>query len=84
MAEFVLSPGFLREEQDWEKGASPRDAEALEKALAAIVADPELRGRFLSHYDPAKPSFLYRAGPLLIHYRVGADGVVEFLNLYHH
>jgi hypothetical protein len=28
------------------------------------------------------PSYLYRVGPLLIHYRLAPDGRIEFLNLF--
>ena len=83
MAEFLFSRRFLREVVDWEKGASPRDRDALEQALAAIAADPALPGRVPSFYNPQEPSYLYRAGSFLVHYRLTADGKVEFLNLFH-
>jgi hypothetical protein len=35
-----------------------------------------------SFYDPLRPSYLYRSGPLLIHYRGVETGGVEFLNLF--
>jgi len=68
---------------DWEKSASPRDREALEQVLAATAADPALPGRVPSFYDPQTPSYLYRSGSFLVHYRLTADGKVEFLNLFH-
>ena len=83
MAEFLFSRRFLREVVDWEKGASPRDRDALEQVLAAIAADPALPGRVPSFYNPQEPSYLYRAGSFLVHYRLTADGKVEFLNLFH-
>ncbi len=83
MAEFIFSRRFLREVVDWEKSASPRDRDALEQILAAIAADPALPGRVPSFYNPQEPSYLYRAGSFLVHYRLTADGKVEFLNLFH-
>ena len=83
MAEFFFSRRFLREVVDWEKSASPRDRDALEQALAAISADPSLPGRVPSFYNPQEPSYLYRASSFLVHYRLTADGKVEFLNLFH-
>ena len=81
MAEFRFAASFLRELAEWEPVASPRDVEWLEKALAAVAHDPALAGRVPSYYDPALPSYLYRIGPILIHYRVKERGVVEFMNL---
>ncbi len=83
MAKFIFARRFLRDVADWEKGASPRDRDAFDQVLSAISADPTLPGRALSFYDPQRPSYLYRAGPFLIHYRETADGGVEFLNLFH-
>lgn len=83
MADFVFARLFLRELADWDKSASPRAREALEQVLATIAADPALRGRVPSFYDPQNPSYLYRSGSFLVHYRVSADGKVEFLNLFH-
>jgi hypothetical protein len=82
VAEFVFSRRFLRELAEWEPLASPRDVEALETHLTAIAANPDLPGRVPSFYDPSSPSYLFRAGTLLIHYRVGKLGRVEFLNLF--
>ena len=82
MAELAFARRFLRDLAEWEGTSSPRDVEALEQALAAIAADPSLAGRVPSFYDPAAPTYLYRAGPVLIHYRVMSRGGVEFLNLF--
>ncbi len=82
MTGYRFSIRFLRDLQAWEESASSRDLEVLEKVLAAIVANPDLPGRVHSYYDPARPSFLYRFGPLLIHYRLTPDAELEFLNLF--
>lgn len=83
MAEFIFTRRFLLDVADWEKRASPRDQAALEQVLAAIAADPSLPGRAPSFYDPHAPSYLYRAGTFLVHYRLTDKGKVEFLNLFH-
>jgi len=54
----------------------------LQEVLAAIVDDPNLPGRVPSFYDPTSPSYLYRFGNFLIHFRVPNPGVVEFVNLF--
>jgi len=82
MAEFAFSPRFLQDLAEWEQNASAKDKEALDKVLAAIVQNPALAGRVPSFYDPLVPSYLYRAGAVLIHYRV-TDDQVEFLNLFY-
>ena len=82
MAEFAFARRFLRDLAEWEGTSSPRDVEALDQVLAAIAADPSLPGRVPSFYDPAAPTYLYRAGSVLIHYRVISGGGVEFLNLF--
>ena len=82
MAEFLFARRFLREMTDWEKSTSLHDHQALAQVLAAIAADPALPGRVQSFYDPQAPSYLFRAGGLLVHYRLTADGHVEFLNLF--
>jgi hypothetical protein len=82
VADFVLTRKFLEELAAFEKSASARDVRNLEETLAAIVRDPHLAGRVPSFYDPSVPSYLYRSGNLLIHYRVPRGGVVEFLNLF--
>jgi hypothetical protein len=80
--EFVFARRFLRDLAEWDVLASPRDVEALEKVLAAIADSPDLAGRVPSFYDPSAPSYLFRGGALLIHYRIGERGAVEFLNLF--
>ena len=82
MADYVLTRQFLQELALFEKSGSARDLESLEEALVAIVQDPNLPGRVPSFYDPSLPSYLYRSGNLLIHYRTPRPGVVEFLNLF--
>lgn len=82
MAEFLFARRFLRDLAEWEPNSSPPDRQVLDRALASISNDPALAGRAPSFYDPTRPSYLYRAGPLLIHYRVRDDATVEFLNLF--
>lgn len=82
MAEFTVLPRFSFEWSEWEKTASPRDLEELDRAMAAIALDPALPGRFRSYYDPIDPTFLYRIENVIIHYRIAADGAVEFVNLF--
>lgn len=82
MADFVLTLEFLEELAAFEKSASAHDLKNLEETLAAIVQNPSLPGRVPSFYDPSLPSYLYRSGDLLIHYRVPRRGLVEFLNLF--
>lgn len=82
MADFVLTQGFLEELAAFEKSASSQDLKNLEDTLAAIVENPALPGRVPSFYDPSLPSYLYRSGNLLVHYRVPRRGLVEFLNLF--
>ena len=82
MADYVLSRQFLEDMATFEKSASARDLENVEKAIAAIAQAPNLPGRVPSFYDPSLPSYLYRSGNLLIHYRLPRRGVVEFLNLF--
>jgi len=82
-ADTVFSRQFSRELAEWEGIASPRDREALEAVLTEIAADhPYLPGRFASFYHPLRPSYLYRRGNMMIHYRVDDDEHVEFLNLF--
>jgi hypothetical protein len=83
VAEFIFVRQFLSHVREWEQQASPRDREVLERILAAIAGDPELPGRASSFYDPQSPSYLYRSGAVLVHYRVTHDGKVEFLNLFY-
>lgn len=82
MADFVFTRQFLHELSEFEKSASDQDLKNLEQILAAIVQDPHLRGRVPSFYDPSLPSYLYRAGNILVHFRVNQRGDVEFLNLF--
>ena len=82
MADYVLSRQFLEDMAAFEKSASARDLENVEKAIAAIAQAPNLPGRVPSFYDPSLPSYLYRSGSLLIHYRLPQPGLVEFLNLF--
>ncbi|TAK10055.1 hypothetical protein EPO44_00490 [bacterium] len=82
MADYILSRQFLEDMAVFEKSASARDLENLEKAIAAIAQAPNLPRRVPSFYDPSSPSYLYRSVNLLIHYRVPQPGVVEFLNLF--
>jgi len=81
VAEIVFARRFLRDLAEYEATHSPRDVEALDGALASIGSDPTLAGRVPSFYDPAAPSYLYRAGACLVHYRIDSDRV-EFLNLF--
>jgi len=82
VADYVLSRRFLEELAVFEKSSSTRDLINLEETLASIVGDPSLPGRVPSFYDPSLPSYLYRSGNLLIHYRTPRSGLVEFLNLF--
>ena len=82
MDEFSFSPRFLQDLAEWEQTASSKDKEALDKILAALVKNPALPGRVSSFYDPQSPSYLYRAGAVLIHFRI-VDDQVEFLNLFY-
>ncbi|MGH7809353.1 MAG: hypothetical protein ACREP5_03645, partial [Candidatus Binatia bacterium] len=66
----------------FEKSVSANDLKSLEEVLAAIVNNPNLPGRVPSFYDPAAPSYLYRSGNFLLHFRVLTTGAVEFLNLF--
>ena len=81
MDDFSFSPRFLQDLAEWEAAASPREREALDQVLATIVANPALPGRAPSFYDPLAPSYLYRVGRVLIHYRVETNEVL-FLNLF--
>jgi hypothetical protein len=82
VADYRLARQFLDELALFEKSASSRDLENLDKTLAAIVANPALPGRVPSFYDPTLPSYLYRSGRLLLHYRVNESDEIEFLNLF--
>jgi hypothetical protein len=82
VADCRLARRFLEELALFEKSASSRDLENLDDTLASIVANPALAGRVPSFYDPTLPSYLYRSGTLLIHYRVNDSNEIEFLNLF--
>jgi len=82
VAEYLLSQQFLAELSLFEKSVSARDRRNLEETLAAIVQNPNLPGRVSSFYDPTAPSYLYRSGNILIHYRVTDRDQIEFLNLF--
>jgi hypothetical protein len=82
VADYGFARQFLEDLAAFEKSASARDLENLDQALAAITQDPNLPGRMPSFYDPSLPSYLYRSGNVLIHYRLPRPGVVEFLNLF--
>jgi hypothetical protein len=61
--------------------ASESDLDALDRAIASIAANPALPGRVPSYYDPAAPSYLFRPGTALIHFRPRTNGAVIFLNV---
>jgi hypothetical protein len=82
VADYLFTRPFLEELALFEKSASSRDIGSLEEAFAAIAQNPHLPGRIPSFYDPSSPSYLYRSGNILLHYRISAVGVVEFLNLF--
>jgi hypothetical protein len=83
VADFSFSPQCLQELAEWEATTSPREQDALDQVLAAIVTNPALPGRVPSFYDPLAPSYLCRAGRVLIHYRVVGTDQVQFLNLFY-
>ena len=82
MADFGFTQRFLKELSEFERGASRADRALLEETLATIAKDPYLAGRIPSFYDPSLPSYLYRSGHLVIHYRLSDDDSVEFLNVF--
>lgn len=82
MTDFRLSKRFLDELSLFEKSASARDLQHLDETLAAIVRNPQLPGRVPSFYDPTSPSYIYRSGKIIIHYRETDDDDIEFLNLF--
>lgn len=84
MAEPAFTPSFLRRVAELEKRASAAELELLEKALARIVADPELAERFPTFYDPNLPTFFVRAGPCLVGFAVDEKtGGVTFVSLFY-
>ena len=82
MADYLFSRKFLEELALFEKSVSPRYLKNLEETLAAIAHNPHLAGRVPSFYDPSAPSYLYRSGIILIHYRETDFNKIEFLNLF--
>jgi len=82
VADYLLTRQYLEELAVFEKSVSARDFQRLEETMAAIVQNPNLPGRVPSYYDPSTPSYLYRSGNLLIHFRLPNPTVVEFLNLF--
>jgi hypothetical protein len=82
VAEYHFSRRFLEELSLFERSVSAGDLKRLEEVLAAIIDNPDLPGRVPSFYDPTSPSYLYRSGTFLIHFRVPNPGVIEFLNLF--
>jgi len=82
VADFLLAKRFLDELSHFEKSASPRDLQHLDETLAAIAQNPQLPGRVPSFYDPTSPSYLYRSGKIVIHYRETDAEEIEFLNLF--
>jgi hypothetical protein len=81
VAELVFARRFLRDLAEFEASHSPSDVELPDRALGAIADNPGLSGRVPSFYEPEEPSYLYRAGRALVHYRA-AGTRVEFLNLF--
>ena len=82
MADYIFTLQFLKELAAFEKSVSARDLKNLEECMAAIVQDPHLPGRVPSFYDPSLPSYLYRSGHIIIHYRTPQPELVEFLNVF--
>lgn len=82
MADFSFTSQFLQELAEWEATVAPREREVLDQALAEIVMNPALPRRAPSFYDPLAPSYLYRAGRVLVHYRIVATEQIQFLNLF--
>lgn len=82
MADYLLSRQFLEELSAFEKSVSTRDIRNLEESLAAIIHNPNLPRKVPSFYDPTSPSYLYRSGSILIHYRMTDSDQIEFLNIF--
>ncbi len=82
MPDFRFTRTFLRQLAECEASASERDREVVERAIASIAANPCLAGRIPSYYDPGRPSYLYRAGAALIHFRPLPEGGAIFLNFF--
>lgn len=82
VADYRLARRFLEELSLFEKSVSARDLKNLDDTLAAIVSNPNLSGSVPSFYDPSSPSYLFRSGTIMIHYRVTDSDEIEFLNLF--
>ena len=83
MKRYVLSPQFLRDVRMLEPGMSPADEQCVDRLLAAVVADPETPRRVQTFYDPARPSWLVRSDPFVVHYAFDPQAdEVTFLNLF--
>jgi hypothetical protein len=82
VADYSFTRRFLEELSTFEKSASPNDLRMLEEVLAAIVDNPHMPRQVPSFYDPTSPSYLYRSGKILIHFRVPKPETVEFVNLF--
>jgi hypothetical protein len=80
---FSLTQQFLKDFRRLEPGMSPADQASVDALLAAIVARPERPDRVQTFSDPARPSWLVRADPFVVHYAFDPDGdEVQFLNLF--
>lgn len=83
MKPYTLSPQFLRDFQTLEPDMSPADVAAFDALMATIMNDPQGVRRVQSFYDPARPSWLTRSGPFVVHYAYNiGTGDVTFLNLF--
>ena len=75
---------FLRRVAELEQTASTTEIELLDRTLARIVANPYLRERFPTFYDPALPTYFIRIHPYLIEFAVDeATDAVTFVSLFH-
>jgi hypothetical protein len=62
---------------------SPADAEILDGLLATVLRDTRSAERVQTFYDPARPSWLRRADPFMVHYAFDAEAdEVVFLNVF--
>lgn len=84
MAEPAFTLSFLRRVAELEKRGSTAELRLLEETLARIVAEPDLRDRFPTFYDPNLPTFFVRAGPYLVEFAVDEEsGRVTFVSLFY-
>jgi hypothetical protein len=84
VADPAFTQAFLRCLIEIEKAASTTELQLLDRTLADISKDPSLPGRFAAFYDPQHPTFLVRAGPLLIEFAVDEDNdTVTFVSLFY-